>query len=214
MLYCHGNAESLETLLGYVEQVRDACHASVYVCEYPGYWRSSEPGVTAPEALPSEAGTYAAAMAVAEHLAMRSELPLVVLGYSLGTAPALHVAASERLRKRAVMLVLVAPLLSAMGTRFAKTDNSASWSFLYSAFDVFKTEHNARSVTHHTVLCHGTEDEAVPFSHGSKLSKLIPKCTFCPIQDAHHDTVREGAMPYIALDVQKWLRSTEVSHAE
>ena len=154
-------------------------------------------------------GVYRAAATVAEHLALRAELPLLVFGYSLGTAPAIHVAASPKLRDRPVMLVLVAPLLSAMGTRFAKTDNGAAWSFLYSAFDVFKTEHAARGVEHHTIICHGTQDEAVPFAHGAKLSKTIKGSTFCPIQDAHHDTVRTEALPYIALDVSKWLRSQE-----
>ena len=100
------------------------------------------------------ANLYAAGLAATERIAERVMLPLIIVGFSLGTAPALHVAAHERLRSRALMVVLFAPLVSAISVFF----RSAKLSFLYSALDMFKTEPAARALTHHAIICHGTDD--------------------------------------------------------
>ena len=89
------------------------------------------------------------------------DLPLVIVGYSLGSAPAMHVAAHERMRSKTMMVVLFAPLLSAISVFF----RSSKLSFLYSAMDLFKTEANARALAHHAIICHGTDDDVrfLPF---------------------------------------------------
>lgn len=172
VLYMHGNAENIETAAPYAGLVREACHATVYSVEYPGYFRRSD--AEGAVAQPCEEGVYSAARQAAEIITARVGLPLVVFGYSLGTAPAVHTAAT--LGGRRFMLVLVAPLLGAIGTQFATTESSTAWSFLYSGFDVFRTEGLARKVDAHTLICHGTDDEAVPIAHGHRLGRTLKDC--------------------------------------
>jgi alpha-beta hydrolase superfamily lysophospholipase len=154
-------------------------------------------------------GVHAAGLAAAHRVTEKVHLPLVVWGYSLGSAPALRTAASPLLREKQVMLVLMAPLLSAMSTFFASSEGGASWSFLYGVLDMFKTEPDARAMQHHTIICHGTADKAIPLANGAHLARVIKKCVFCPVPDAMHDTIRADGMPYVEVDVKKWLSSLE-----
>lgn len=171
LLFFHGNAEDLETCAPYAEELRDAFAATVYVCEYPGYWRP--PGAAKPVEQPSEEGVYVAARvalaAVREHA---PSLPVAVMGYSLGSAAAIHAVAEAQ--DGAIMLILVAPLLGALATALG---NSAPLAFLYRPLDMFRTDRTAARVTGPAIVCHGTKarnitprDARNPDSPGSRAS--------------------------------------------
>lgn len=201
-LYCHGNAENLHTCAWFAEQLREECHATVYCLEYPGYFcADGKPGGHS-----SERGLNDAAAALAAALAASGPLPLLIVGYSLGSAPAVHAAAEEALAGRGAMLALMAPLLGALRTQVSGGFLSA----LISPFDVMRTDRAAaRARLARAIVVHGEADHVIPCWHGRKLAEALrahtPQCTFWAMPSVTHDTVRPEGMPLIAREVRKWL---------
>ena len=42
-------------------------------------------------------------------------------------------------------------------------------------------------------------------ANGAHLARIIKASVFCPVPNAMHDTIRVEGMPYIEVDVNKWL---------
>ena len=202
-----GGAQDLELSAPHAAELRDACAANVYVVEYPGYARFAGRA----HAEPTEAGVYAAAdvarAAVRRH---NAHLPLLIFGYSLGTAPATHAAAAGDGDE---LLVLVAPLLGAMATQLARSPAAASLSFVYGALDMFRTEGAARRVRGPALVCHGSDDAVVPVAHGRRLAYVMgpsPKCVFRELSGATHDDARARALRFVRRAARAWLAFGEL----
>ena len=169
IIYCHGNAEDITSSEGLLDMfARDGY--TVAAVDYPGY------GLSAGSA--DEQGCYRNVHRLYDWLRTeRGFAPhdIAVIGFSIGTGPAVELAASEGVGA----LVLEAPYLSAprIMTRVRIL-----------AIDPFPNLKRIGNVKCPLLVLHGTDDSIVPFSQGKALFELAnePK-RFVPINGADHN---------------------------
>lgn len=160
LLYTHGNAEDLRPSRTKLEDLRfmaTKCGAHVFAVEYPGYSVSEA-------AQPSEQFCHEAAEAAWIHLVETCGLPtdsIVPFGRSLGTGPALHLAARHPEIKA---LILQSPLESGARAVFCRCASCCCC-----CLDIFKNYVKVNSVQARTCIIHGTDDEVVPCDNGRNL---------------------------------------------
>ena len=150
ILFSHGNGEDIGHNAEYFAILRQAGFA-VFAYDYRGYGTS--------EGRPTEAGVYLDAQAAYDYLVGELKVPperVLVMGRSVGSGPAVHLAASNRVGG----LILEAPFLSAFRvlTRVPLLP-----------FDRFNNARKIGRVQAPVLVIHGREDEVIPFSHGQKL---------------------------------------------
>ena len=169
ILYCHGNAEDATGALGMLEGL--AGHGfTVAAVDYPGYGLS--------DGSPDEEGCYRVVHRLYDWLvAERGFRPqdIVVIGFSIGTGPAVELAASEPVGG----LVLQAPYLSA--PRIVTKVRVLP-------IDPFPNLKRIGAIRCPLVVIHGTEDSIIPFAHGKRLYELAsePK-RFIAVNGADHN---------------------------
>ena len=116
IIYSHGNAEDLAQGWPELQRVADVLRIPVFGFDYPGYGTAT--GRT------SEIGCFAAARAVWSHVREQEPQARIVLwGRSLGSGPAVHLAATARPAEQASALaglVLQSPVASCVGTVLGK----------------------------------------------------------------------------------------------
>lgn len=159
LLYLHGNAGNLCDWVHAVDRfVWAGFH--VLLVDYRGYGRS--------EGKPTEEGLYLDAEAAWRWLAERTgdtALPRYVLGKSLGSGVATHLAAREAMAglildspftsMREVVALHARPLPSAIVPR------------------MFESLAKADKINAPTLILHGDDDELIPVSHGIRLYEKI-----------------------------------------
>lgn len=132
---------------------------TVVLAEYPGYGaRHGEP---------SEGAIEAAALEIYDLVTARWQLPVTVLGESLGTGVASFVAAERPIDR----LALISPFTSLVDA--AKTH----YPFLPVGLllrDLFDSERRLKGVSVPLHVIHGTSDEVVPFALGQRLLQGYP----------------------------------------
>lgn len=161
LLYIHGNAEDLGQLVesGMLCQMANACGASVFAVEYPGYSISEA-------SAPSEGLCYESVEAALEYLTGAHGLGLptekiVPFGRSLGSGSAVHLAFHHpKIRG----MVLQSPLES--GARAVLNKTVSYFGYL---FDPFQNYRKIGQVEAQTCIVHGTMDEVVPCHNGQAL---------------------------------------------
>ena len=179
MIFCHGNGQdlihtlsndlSVSSTKNILEKVSKAMECNITMVEYPGY--------DSLEHVPTEEGCMQAAEKVIMakiHAMERTGRPIVICGYSLGSAIATKCAArisknnSLRAYMHQIHLLLLAPLESAISTVMPRwLTNTLLW-----PFDMFRTD-DAQDITMPVYIIHGTHDVVVPSSNTSNiLSKL------------------------------------------
>lgn len=168
ILYCHGNAEDIDSSVSYLQRLSDALNLPVLAFEYPGYAGSLDPC--------SERGVYDAAEAAWEHARSRFER-VVLFGRSLGSGPATHLAA--RAADDAALaaddaalagLVLQSPLTSGIGTVLG-----GGLARLLRSLDVFANIERIGTVTAPVTIMHGEADWVVPCRHGRRLFRTVER---------------------------------------
>ncbi|HEX2855573.1 MAG TPA: alpha/beta hydrolase [Opitutaceae bacterium] len=183
LFYFHGNAEDL----GDVAPLLAAFHASgfaVLAFDYRGYGQSGGRA--------SEKNVYADTQAVLAYA--RPELGVsparcVVVGRSVGTGPAVHLAANEPVAG----LVLVSPFKSAFrvvtGVRLLP-------------FDRFNNLGQIGRVRCPVLVVHGTADEVIPFEHGEAVFAAAsePKRSVW-LEGVHHNDIFQIAGRKIAGEI-------------
>ena len=175
LIFCHGNGETAVTEKHWFDEL-SAAGISVICPEYRGYALS--------EGDLSENGCYEAAHAAYDFLidekGMRCE-DIYVCGYSLGSAIAVELAATQNLAG----LILQAPFLG--GRRYWQekaempikdNDNDNS----------FPTDARLSNIHIPTLIIHGTSDEIIPFFHGKAVFNRIAsnKKALVPVKKAGH----------------------------
>lgn len=173
----HGNGEVVDDLVP-LARVLTSGGLGFVAMEYRGYGRRAT-------LAPSEAGITSDALALVRALGARHVSPLVLVGYSLGSAVAAEVA-SQGLGER---LVLVSPFTSmtAMGERLAP--------FLPVRLlmaERFDTLSKAPRISLKTLVIHGTHDELVPFSMGERVASALPAARLVPVRGGTHTSVLSG----------------------
>ncbi len=155
-LFFHGNAGNISHRLAYLPMFRQL-KLNVLIFDYRGYGQSS--------GSPTEAGTYADALATWKYLTDTRGIPsseIILYGESLGGA----IAAWLATQKRAAMLILASTFTSVPD--LART----IYPFLpvrWIARFQYNTLEYLRSIDSPVFIAHSQHDEIVPFSHGERL---------------------------------------------
>lgn len=163
-LFLHGNGENLETLrqCGVFERLLWA-GADVMAIDYPGYGRSGGE--------PSEESLVLSADAAFRHLDQleAARRPRLVVGFSLGAAVAVQVAA--RYPDAVDGLVLLAAW-----TRLADlaAAHYPDWMARQVPPEVYDSLGAAERVAVPTLVVHGEEDEIIPLAQGRELVAALP----------------------------------------
>jgi fermentation-respiration switch protein FrsA (DUF1100 family) len=186
LLYCHGNAGD----------IRDWVHAappfveagvSVLVFDYRGYGRS--------EGHPSEEGLYLDGEAVWSWLSDRGaaeDIPVSILGKSLGSAVACSLAA----RKRPKSLVLD----SAFTSMREIVAHNVPWVPSTAIPRLFESLDIVGDIDCPTLVIHGGRDALVPIEHGRQLYKALNSAKAMRIIDpAGHNDIS------IYPEYQRWI---------
>jgi alpha-beta hydrolase superfamily lysophospholipase len=194
--YAHGNSENILTCAWFATELSRAFKADVYAFEYCGYFAHREDAL--PPA-PSEAGCFDASAVFVGHLARRERetrgLPVVLVGYSLGCAVALHAADAHRRDDFPAAVLLMAPFVSAASVVLAPRSWMLSLTPLYNSLDMFCMRTAALRQGHCLFVAHGTADEVIPAAHGRAIAQWAaqhaPKdVAFLEVPDATHASLR------------------------
>ncbi|MFO7680371.1 MAG: alpha/beta hydrolase [Chloroflexota bacterium] len=192
MLYCHGNAGD----------IRDWVHAmppflqmgcSMLLFDYRGYGQS--------QGKPSEAGLYLDGEAVWGWVAAKAEeegLTAVILGKSLGSAVAIHVACQAgAAQSPPAALILDSAFTSMREIALAVTP----WLPDAMVPELYESLNAVPRLSCPTLVLHGRSDTLVPLAHGEQLYAAItaPK-TLHIIDGADHNNLTGFPEYYAAID--------------
>ncbi|KAL8438525.1 hypothetical protein Efla_006185 [Eimeria flavescens] len=177
LLYSHGNAEDLGGALLLLRAFKAALNVSVCCYEYTGYGESRG-------GAPSEAQVYADAEAAFNHLVSVHRVPpsnIVLVGRSLGTAPATYLAARH---KDVRALVLISALASVFRVGLPADMQTLPG-------DCFCSADRMHAIKAPLLLVHGTADRLTAPSHARLLLQRaggdINYCCF--LSGATHRTI-------------------------
>jgi len=189
LLISHGNAEDLGDGHSWHEDLRRAGF-SVFAYDYQGYGTS--------QGKPSEHNAYDDEEAAYDYLTRQLQIPpnrIIIYGRSVGTGPAVHLAA----RKPAAGLIVQSPFVSAFRvlTRVPLLP-----------FDKFPNSRDIRRVHCPVLVIHGTADQVIAFWHGQKIYVLAnePKQSYWVQGADHNDLEFVAGAQYIAA-LQKFAAS-------
>jgi pimeloyl-ACP methyl ester carboxylesterase len=168
VVYFHGNAEAASDM-GWLAKWFAERGLGFVAVEYPGYGET--PGA------PSEDGIYAAAEAALKPLPRES---VIIVGQSLGTGPAVEMAA----RGYGTRLVLLTP--------FTSIGDAAQLHFpwlpaKWLVRDQFDSASKASRVKVPVLVVHGDQDEVVPYVLGQRLAPMFTQGTLMTVPGGHHN---------------------------
>ena len=206
VLLFHGNGETIVGARELALRIGAACDATVYVMEFPGYWKDAGGHAD----VRSAKAVYEAAAQTAAIIAEGGGYHLV--GYSLGTALAVRVAkqdAALQPRHAVQSLTLIAPICSALSV-FATSPAEglppglrslmALVKPMLAPLDIFCAEKDAPFVRAPSAVVFGTHDEVVANSQGARMATLLHATTrivagagHCDIQGHHSALAFIGA---------------------
>jgi abhydrolase domain-containing protein 17 len=157
ILYSHGNAEDIGHIAPILRQLQQIGF-SVLAYDYRGYGLSTG-------GPPSATGAYRDIEAVYRYAVEELAVPperLILLGRSVGSGPAIQLAAREPVGG----LVVESGFVSAFRvmTRIPLFP-----------FDRFPNLRHIREVNCPVLVIHGTHDEVIPMSHGKRLFEAAPE---------------------------------------
>lgn len=177
VIYFPGNSGNISQLVPQLQRFAMLTGAAVLGINYRGYGASS--------GQPSERGIYrdgAAALRYAKDELGCADQDIVLCGFSLGTAVAMHVAMDRTLAG----VILVAPMTSAR--ELARDHGRGSAALLVGG--AFNSLAKARRLRAPVLIIHGTDDEIIPYREGRRLFGAIPTAReFVTIDGAHHADV-------------------------
>lgn len=175
VLFLHGQGEDLGTVSEYLPLYQAAGFA-VMSFDYRGYGRS---GGTS-----TESSTYADADCAIAWLKSTHATPperVIVIGFSLGSGPAVEMAVRHRLAG----VVLIAPFASAYRVK-------TRWPLVPG--DKFQNANKAARLRCPLLLVHGTEDRTVPRWHGETIFAAAPEPKMkLIVEGGYHSNVIEVA---------------------
>ena len=184
VIFMHGNADDICSSKSYCQWLADNLVMNVLVFDYPGYGFSSGD--------PSEEGMEDAAVAVMEYATSKLKhdvSDIFIFGKSIGSYPAISLAAHPAFCCRVRGLVLVSPVASAARCIF---DSYMIPSFLQRRLDgvALANINHIGNVQTLIFIIHGLEDEIVPVEHSHILLAHASSNTYYPplwVQAGHND---------------------------
>jgi len=192
VLFFGGNSMNLAQLQAVLSKLDETKHWGFATFAYRGYDLST--------GTPTQADLWADANFLVEHLVDRHGVViehLFIMGYSLGTGIASHVAYELGQSSRPPAgLILLAPYTS-MAQIF--DDHLPLIPIGWSVADPYETEEFIADIKSPVLILHGSNDTLISIEHSQTLARLLgPKATFIPLPKyAHNNIFRTGA-PTIA----------------
>ena len=189
LIFCHGNAETAVTEKYWFDMLA-ASGISVICADYRGYGMS--------EGTLSENGCYEAAHAAYDFLSLEKKVPcedIFVLGYSLGSAIAVELAATQTVGG----LILQAPFLNGKELKHYWL-RKKGMSDDASVEESFPTSSRISKIHVPILVIHGTSDVVIPFSQGEEVYNLASskEKTLVTVKNAGHcDFQRQLGDDYI-----------------
>lgn len=179
-IYFHGNAGLLGSRgnVGRYRLLREAGF-NVLAVEYRGYGASARSGS------PSESGFYADAQAAWKHLTRSLEVEpsrVVVYGWSLGSGPAMYLAAEMR----PAGVITEGAFTSLPDVGAARYPWVPAHLVMRNRFDNLA---RAQTLVIPWILFHSVTDSKVPFSHGKRLAAAARSAQLIPLRGGHDDGV-------------------------
>jgi abhydrolase domain-containing protein 17 len=180
ILFCHGNAEDLNTAGSMLKEFQKNGFA-VLTFDYRGYGTS--------EGFPTEENVYRDADAAYEYLTNELKIPpekIIVHGRSLGGAVAIDLAS----RQKVGGLIVESSFVSAF---------RVLTSYQITPFDKFKNLDKIKQVKCPVLFIHGRKDQIIPFWHGEKLFAEAnePKFSFWIDEAGHNNIYQTGGKAYL-----------------
>jgi fermentation-respiration switch protein FrsA (DUF1100 family) len=159
VIYFHGNAGNLSHRIQDLQKLHQM-GVSVLGVSYRGYGKS--------QGSPNEAGVYKDGMAALQYV--REDLgymekDIYLLGRSIGTTVAIHIAQDKKLAG----LVLVTPLTSGKALGLA----SGMGPFSVVAGSAFNNIGKVDNIKCPVLVLHGTADRVIPYEMGVKIHQLL-----------------------------------------
>jgi alpha-beta hydrolase superfamily lysophospholipase len=193
ILYFHGNGE-IASDHDFIAQRYHAAGASLLVVDYRGYgWSTGQPRVSA---LLSDVQPILDALPDVLKQAGLTDDSLVVMGRSLGSACAIHLAHSYPARVKGVIIesgfAHAIPLLARLGMPSYLLANIP---------DPIGNVRKMAEIDLPLLVIHGEEDNLIPVNNGQALVDASPASVkrFVRIPGAgHNDLLMFGAQPYFA----------------
>lgn len=190
VLICHGNAENVaQVARRYGRRWRDLLQANVYIFDYRGYGHSA--GTPSEQTVLQDAE---AAMRWVNETSGTRPQDVIIVGHSIGGAPAVHLAATVG-AKALVLQQTFASLVEPAARQFWFVPVQYLMRNRYPAAKWIKD----CSVPIHQ--CHGQRDEVVPISSGKRLFDAssapfkqfleLPGGHYTPFPEAYWHSVRE-----------------------
>lgn len=178
ILYFHGNSGNIYNNIKSVEELYKQKN-NVLLVDYRGFGKSS--------GQPSEQGIYLDGEACLDYAINKlkfKEENIIVLGRSLGSTVALHIAQSIVLKG----VILITPLTS--GKEMAKV---LKMGFLKRiAGDSFENNEKIKQLNSKLLIIHGENDKVIPFAMGQKLFNLYKnEKTLVKINNANHENLQD-----------------------
>ena len=183
ILYFYGNGMCMADALGEFNKLRRLGN-NVIVSDYLGYGMSG--------GQPSEAGCYATAEAVWNHVINRPDVDkdrIVPMGWSLGAGSAIELASTRKVAG----LAIFSPFTSVADMARQVMPFFPTSLLLRHRFD---NESKLPNVTCPILIMHGTHDAIIPFKMSQRLAKIAgDRATFVPVEGADHNDLFDVGGP-------------------
>lgn len=177
IMYFHGNGGALDSW-GYVgEELAKKYNSEVLIIDYPGYGKSTAGVATSDEAILESSK---AAFEVFKS-STQNQLPIILIGRSLGSGVASHIAAQNNVQG----LILETPYVSIK--KMARIYVPVVPEFIVKyELDNLKA---LKDIKIPILMIHGTNDSVIPYSQAQALFKQYPQIEFITIESGDHNNL-------------------------
>jgi predicted esterase len=191
VLFFHGNNEHLPNLGWYLNLLAEYYDGTSIAMEYPGYARNYGDCSTAKTFECAEKFTAAC---IRQEMLTRQR-PIILVGYSLGCAIALHVADVHRNDSFPHGIQIIAPFYSALSVVLARSNFGLYFTSLYYLLDAMCAKTPVLRQGHRIAIAHGGSDEVIPVTHGRSLAKIAyvhdrKLSQYTEVPEASHSSIR------------------------
>ncbi len=171
LLYSHGNAEDLGSLVSFITQLSKNLNVSILAYEYLGYgFSQTNKNIECTyqqNPYPSEEGCYKSIMAAYRYLTHKLHYHhsnIILIGQSIGCGPTVELAT----QKPVGGVILISPFKTAIKIMYDYWYlNPLYW------MDIFTNEYKICKIVKPILFIHGTQDKIINVYHTSDLYNIL-----------------------------------------